>query len=134
MATEFEVRLDGPTESLVKAISVLAGKRINLDTVTISPADHGYSVRFLTGSEEAVRTSLMKADLPFKENTVLVIQIPNKPGQWLKVAEALAKAGIEVSHTYRVGEADRNHLYAFGVSDYKKAKKVCGKLGECSMD
>ncbi len=134
MATEFEVRLDGPTESLVKAITVLAEERINLDTVAISRADHGYLVRFLSGSDEAVRTSMMKADLPFKENTVLVIGMPNRPGEWLRVADALAQSGVEVSHSYRVGEDGGRHVYAFGVNDYAKAKMVCGKLGECSVE
>ena len=134
MATEFEVRLDGPTKSLLKAISVLATKKINLDTVSISPAERGYLVRFLTGSEENVRTSLMKADLPFKENKVLVIKMQNKPGEWLRVAQELADEGIEVSHSYRVGESHDSHVYAFGVSDYQKAKNVCKKFGECAVD
>jgi len=131
MATEFEVRLDGPTSSLLKAIEVLAEEKINLDTVSIAPAAHGYVVRFLTGADESVRTSMMKADLPFRENQVLVIQVPNRPGQWLRVADALAKAGVEVSHTYQVGGKGRNNFFAFGVSDYGKAKKICTKLGRC---
>lgn len=134
MPTEFEVLLDGPTKSLLNAIRVLADQRINLDTVSIAESEHGYMVRFLTGSEEDVRRSLMKADLNYKENKVLVIEMPNKPGQWLRVAQALADDGIEVSHTYRVGEANQNHVYAFGVSDYQKAKDSCGKLGVCWID
>ena len=112
----------------------MADKRINLDTVSISQAGHGYLVRFLTGSEEDVRTSLMKADLSFRENKVLVIEIANKPGQWLRVAQKLADGGIEISHTYRVGEASGNHVYAYGVSDYAKARKLCRKLGKCAED
>ncbi len=132
MTTEFEVKLDGPTKSLLKAVSILATKKINLDTVSITASGHGFNVRFLTGSEENVRTSLMKADLPFRENKVLVVGMPNKPGQWLKVAEALAEAGVEISHSYRVGEEGRSHIYVFGVTDYIKAKKACTKVAKCA--
>jgi hypothetical protein len=131
MPTEFEVHLDGPTKTLLSAIRVLAEHSINLDTVSIAQLDRGYMVRFLTGSEENVRTSLMKADLHFKENKVLVVEVQNKPGQWLRVAQTLADDGVEINHSYRVGEANQNHVYAFGVSDYQKAKETCGRLGVC---
>ena len=134
MPTEFEVRLDGPTKTLLGAIRVLAEQAINLDTISIAQSDRGYMVRFLTGSEENVRTSLMKADLQFKENKVILVEVLNKPGQWLRVAQALADEGIEVNHSYRVGEANQNHVYAFGVSDYQKAKETCSRLGVCWAD
>jgi hypothetical protein len=134
LPTEFEVRLDGPTKSLLSAIRVLAEQKINLDTVSVAKSDHGYLVRFLSGSAEDVRTAMMKADLHFRENKVLVIEIPNRPGQWLRVAQAIADDGIEISHTYRVGEENQNHVYAFGVSDYQKAKMSCGKHGVCWVD
>ena len=118
----------------MKAIAILAEDKINLDSVSIAEAGRGYLVRFLTGSEEDVRNSLMKADLPFKENKVLMVEMPNKPGQWLRFAQALADHGVEVTHTYRVGESKDKHVYAFGVSDYQKAKSVCGPLGACSED
>ena len=52
----------------------------------------------------------MKADLHFRENKVLVVEVPNKPGQWLRVAQAMADEGVEVSHTYLVGQVDQNHV------------------------
>ena len=42
MPTEFEVRLDGPTKTLLHGVRVLAEQRINLDTVSIAQSDHGY--------------------------------------------------------------------------------------------
>ncbi len=131
MPTEFEVNLDGPTISLLKAIRVLADRSVNLDTVSISQSSHGYMVRFLTGSEEEVRRSLMMADLRYKENKVLVVEVPNSPGQWLRVAQMLAENGVEVSHTYRVGQTGEKHLYVIGVNDYPKAEEACSRLGLC---
>lgn len=132
--TEFEIALDGPTRSLLDAISVLAEDKINLDTVSITEAGHGYLVRFLTGSDEKVRTSLIKADLPFKENKVLVAQTANKPGEWLRVARAFADNGIDIKASYVLGQSGDAMRIVFVVSDHERARQICSTVAECSID
>ena len=119
---------------MLDAISVLAEHDINLETVATAKIDDRWVIKFVTGSEEQVRRSFMKADLHFKEKPVLVVEMRNRPGQWLKVARALDEAGIEITASYLLNQKGDTQSFVFGVSDRDKARKVCKVLSECSVD
>ena len=134
MATEFEMSFTGSSKGLLDAIVMLAEHNINLNTVATAKIDDRYFVKFLTGSEEEVRRMLMKADLQFRDRQVLVVRVFNKPGQWLRVARALVEAGIEINASYLMGQKGDTMSLVFVVSDYEKARKICSRIAECSID
>jgi len=134
MATEFEMSFTGSSKGLLDAIAMLAEHNINLNTVATAKIDDRYFVKFLTGSEEEVRRMLMKADLQFRDRQVLVVRVFNKPGQWLRVARALVEAGIEINASYLMGQKGDTMSLVFVVSDYEKARKICSRIAECSID
>jgi len=134
MPTEFEMSFTGSSKNLLDAIAVLAEHNINLNTVATARTKDRYVVKFVTGSDEEVRRSFMKADLPFKDRRVLVVEMYNRPGQWLRVAKALVDAGIEIEASYMIGQKGDRQSFVFAVSDYEKARIACGSLGECSVD
>lgn len=134
MTTEFELSVDGSSEDLLNAISLLAEHQVNLDTIATAKADDKYVIKFLTGCEEECRRTFMKADLPFKERKVLVVQMYNKPGQWMKAAKALLSAGVVVETSYLSGQEGDKLRFVFGVDDYDGAKAVIGQIAEYSVD
>lgn len=91
-------------------------------------------MKFLTGAEEEVRRTLMKADLPFKEQRVLVVGIANRPGEWVKVARHLASAGLQVEASYLLSQDAEQMRFVFAVDNYEKARKVCSEIAACSAD
>lgn len=134
MATEFEMSFTGSSKNLLGAIAVLSEHNINLNTIATAKVENRFVVKFLSGSEEEVRRMLMKADLQYKDRPVLVVSMFNKPGQWLKVARALVDAGIEISASYLMGQKGDTQSFVFAVSDYEKAKRICTRIAECSVD
>lgn len=134
VATEFEMSFSGSSKNLLDAISVLAEQNINLNTIATAKIGDRFVIKFLTGSEEEVRRMLMKADLHYKDRSVLVVEMHNKPGQWLKVAKALVDSGVEISASYLLGQKGDSLRFVFAVSDYDKAKAACKKMAECSVD
>ena len=128
MATEFEMSFTGSSKNLLNALAVLAEHDVNMDTVATAHVDDRFVVKFLSGSEEKVRTTFMKADIHFKDRPVLVIEMTNMPGQWLKVARSLVDAGIEIKASYLVGQENDRQRYVFAVDDYEKAKKAATKI------
>ncbi|MCU0851779.1 MAG: hypothetical protein MUC90_00765 [Thermoplasmata archaeon] len=134
MATEFELEFKGSTKELLDAISILAEHNINLNTVATAKVDGRYVVKFLTGSEEEVRRMLMKAGLQYRDRQVMVVRVFNKPGQWLRVARSLVESGIEINASYLLGQKDDSMSFVFVVSDYEKARSVCMRVAECSID
>ena len=134
MPTEFELTFTGSTKNLLAALAVLAEHEVNLNTIDTRKVGDNFIVKFITGSEEEVRHSFMKADLRFKDRRVLVVEMHNKPGQWLKVADGLVGAGVEIEASYMLSQKGDKQSFVFAVSDYQKARAICGKLGECSID
>lgn len=134
MATEFEISVAGPTKNMLDAISVLSNQLVNLETVATAKVGEKYVVRFLTGNDDECRTAFMKADLPFKERKVLVLDVYNRPGQWLKAARCLMDGGVELEGSYLLGQKSDRLRFVFGVSDYQKAKKIVGQITDCSVD
>lgn len=134
MATEFEISVAGPTKNLLDAIGVLSGQLVNLDTVATAKVGDRFVVRFITGDDDECRAAFMKADLPFQERKVLVLDVHNRPGQWLKAARCLVDGGVELEGSYLLSQNNDRLRFVFGVSDYPKAKRVVGQITECSHD
>ncbi|MEW5748669.1 MAG: hypothetical protein AB1793_07825 [Candidatus Thermoplasmatota archaeon] len=134
MATEFEISVSGPTKNLLDAIGVLSSQLVNLETVATAKVEDRYVVRFLTGNDDECRGAFMKADLPFKERKVLVLDVFNRPGQWLRAARCLTDGGVELEGSYLLGQKNDRLRFVFGVSDYEKAKKIVGQITDCSLD
>jgi len=133
MATEFELTMTGTTKNLLDSIAVLADHKVNLSTVATAKVGDRYVIKFLTGDEDEVRRTFMKADLPFKERKVLVVNLHNRPGEWFKVAKQFAIAGIEIEASYMLSQIGDQMRFIFLVNDFEKAKKICSQIAECSV-
>ena len=134
MTTEFELSVNGSSEDLLIAFNLLADHQVNLDTIATAKVDDRYVIKFLTGCEEECRRTFMKADLPFAERKVLVVEMYNKPGQWMKAARALVAAGVCLETSYLSGQEGERLRFVFGVDDYEGAKRVIGQIAEYSVD
>jgi hypothetical protein len=134
MATEFEVTVPGSGKNLLETVGILAEHGVNLNTISTTRNGKGYSVRFLTGNEEETRRTFMKADFPFTEKKVLVVDVFNRPGQWVRAASHLVDAGVEFDGSYLLSQSGDKLRFVFAVNNYEMAKKVCGQFTECSMD
>jgi hypothetical protein len=134
MTTEFELTVDGSSENLLSAFNLLAEHQVNLDTIATAKVDDRYVMKFLTGCEEECRRTFMKSDLLFSERKVIVVEMFNKPGQWMKAARALVNAGVSIETSYLSGQKDDKLRFVFGVDDYDKAKQVLGQIAEYSVD
>jgi hypothetical protein len=133
MATEFEMSFPGSSKQLLDAIAVLAEHNINLDTVATAKVGEKFVIKFLSASEEEVRRAFMKADLHFKDRPVLVVEMFNRPGQWLKVARTIVNSGVEINASYLMCQKGDRMGVVFAVSDIEKARSTLAKLTELSV-
>ncbi len=134
MATEFEVYITGSGKDLLDIIGILAEQGVNLNTIATAKNGGGYSVKFITGDEETTRRTFIKADLAFTERKVLIVDVYNRPGQWVKAASHLVDAGVSFQGSYLLGQNGDTLRFVFAVNNYEMAKKVASQFTECSMD
>ncbi len=134
MTTEFELTMNGSSKNLLDSIAMLADQGINLDTVATSMVDGHYVIKFIASSEEGVRETFAKANLPFKERRVVVVEVRDRPGRWLEAAHLLVDSGIGLESSYLLGRRGDTLVFVFAVDNYDRAKKVASQVTECTME
>src|SRR5512136_1979976 len=133
MANEFQMSFSGSSKDLLDAIAILAEQDINLDTVATAKIGENFVIKFLSTSEEKVRRALMKADLEFRDRPVIIVEMFNSPGQWLKVARTIVNSGVEIDSSYLMGQKGDRMSVVFAVSDTDKARAILTRLTELSV-
>ncbi|MEM2892181.1 MAG: hypothetical protein QXJ32_06740 [Thermoplasmata archaeon] len=128
MTTEFELSLRGSCADMLGAIAVLGEHSINLNTIATAKVGDRWVIKFLTASEEECRRTFMKADLQFKERSVLVVDMQDRPGEWVRTARALADAGVEFDSSYLLGQKDDKLRFVFGAADVERARQAVAGL------
>ena len=134
MMTEFELSITGSSKYLLDVVALLGEHGINIDTVATARVGDRWVIKFLTGSEEEVRRTFIKANLDFKERKVLVIDIPNLPGEWVRTARALVDKKVDIDASYMLGQKDGKLRFVFGVNDPELAHKTAKLLPEVSVE
>ena len=132
--TEFELSISGSSKYILDAIALLGEHDVNIDSVATARVGDRWVIKFLTGSEEEVRRTFIKADLNFKERKVLVVDLPDKPGQWVKAAKSLADKGVGIDSSYLLGQKDNKMRFVFGVDKPDFAFKVAKKIPDLSVE
>jgi len=129
--TQFSIFLVNKPGVLAGVTGSLAKTRVNLVALTLMDSmEHGV-LRVVTNDAEKTRDVLGKTHDRWTETDVLVMELSNEPGAFANVAEALAKAHINISYAYCTGGAKGGRTTAvFKVADLKKAMKVLGNNGK----
>jgi hypothetical protein len=128
MMTEFELSITGSSKYLLDVIALLGEHAINIDTVATARVGERWVIKFLTGSEEEVRRTFIKANLDFKERKVLVVDMPDLPGEWVRTARALVDKNVNMDASYLLGQKGNKLRVVFGVDDADRAKEVAKDL------
>ena len=134
MMTEFELSITGSSKYLLDVVALLGEHGINIDTVATARVGDRWIIKFLTGSEEEVRRAFIKASLDFKERKVLVVDMPNLPGEWVRTARALVEKKVDIDTSYMLGQKDNKLRFVFGVNDPELAHETAKRLPEVSVE
>jgi hypothetical protein len=134
MMTEFELSITGSSKYLLDAIALLGEHGVNIDTVATARVGDRWVIKFLTGSEEEVRRTFIKGDLSFKERKVLVVDMPDKPGEWVRSAKALVDKGVGIDASYLLGQRNNKQRFVFGVDKPDFALKVAKKIPGLTLE
>jgi len=123
--TQFSIFLVNKPGVLAAVTGALAKARVNLVALTLMDSmEHGV-LRIVTSNAETTRELLGRTHDRWTETDVLLLELPNEPGAFARVAETLANEHINISYAYCTGGAHGGRTTAvFKVADLKKAQKV----------
>lgn len=107
---QISVFLENRKGRLYEVLNVLATEKINIRALSIADtADFGI-LRLIVPDPDAAKKILEKGGFTVKENNVIAIEVPDRPGGLAFVLKALQDADINVEY-----------LYAFVAKTHKEA-------------
>lgn len=131
--TEFSVFMVSRPGVLTQVCRALAESKINIVALTmVDTMEHGV-MRIICADAEKGRKTLQQANFTFTENTVLAIDMPNRPGAAADVAERLSAAKVQISYMYlSTAGAGSRAIGIFRVNSVAKAKKALANTKKTS--
>lgn len=113
---------------LLADITEMIGKSgINIEFLS-GEAVAGIAVIHVTFSDELAAVSLLeKAGFTVISSEILVLRIPNKPGEIGEISRMLSKEGISIQNIYFMGEKEKHGFFAVKVDKYEYAKEILKK-------
>ncbi len=128
--TQLSLFLENKPGRLQSALKVLAGKNVNIRTLTIAEvSDFGIVRMIVTNPEEAVR-ALRENHFTCSTTEVLAIEIEDVPGALERALEAFGKHELNIEYMYAFTEKRGDKaVMIFRFDDIEQAKKALSKEG-----
>ena len=122
---EFTVCLEDRAGTLGRICRAFADRGVNILALHSYPAAGKSVTRFIVDNPAAVKTALDGEMLTHTEATVLLLKLPNRPGEIARVASRLGEANININYAYCGLESGTNNpLVFFGVTDVARAAQI----------
>ena len=97
---QLSVFLDNRPGTLARACQALAKDGINVKAIAISDTVDHAVVRFVVSDVPKAAAILERLHIPVQQREVIVLDVPNRPGELARVAERLTEAGINIEYAY----------------------------------
>jgi hypothetical protein len=120
---QFEILINDRPGELAKVTDALAMNGVNIMAIASERCENPI-IRIVTDDEQSTRSALKKANMKFKENELIVIELQDRPGELSKMAKKLAKSGVNVESIHILSKGTSTTSIALVVDNYKKASEI----------
>ncbi len=104
---------------------ILAGQTINILAVSVRVVEGQAQIQLLTDAPSYALDALRKAEYPTQEREVVVVELPHRPGLLRRIADALARQGLDIHDLYATVTSDSdNSLVVFSCAHNGKAVQL----------
>ena len=125
LATQLSIQVENKRGVLAEICSELAKVAVNITAISVPELPGKGSIRIVAVPVEAAKKVLEKMGLPFKEETVLTVHLPERPGALGRVTRKLAEKGIDVLYAYgTIEHGSERAMVVMGVSDPVAASQL----------
>jgi hypothetical protein len=135
IASQLSIFSENKPGKLATVTNVLAKENVNIRATTISTSDTFGVINLLVDDPERAQAALTRTGMLVKIRRVLAVLLDDRPGGLDRLAQLLAKEGINVNNAY--GFVLENHVSAVFVVDVdqlEKAEQLIEKEGFKTLD
>jgi len=123
--TQITILLSNKPRAIAKICSNLGKAEVNILALFAPDVRGKGKVRVWVDRPEEAKDTLRTARFRFSEEDVVAMELENRAGTFGKVAERLAKAGINIKYAYSAtAEGSAKAVVIMAVSDVTKALRV----------
>jgi hypothetical protein len=122
----FTVDLKNRPGELAQLSEALGERGVNLEVGGVTAGDRGF-VYFTADDEDAARTAMKAADLPYDEHPALQIRCADRPGAAARFVRTLAGAGINIEGLLPISMSGGEVVFATCVDRPEEARRILGE-------
>jgi hypothetical protein len=126
-ATQLVVPLPNEPGTLANLCTVLGKAQVNIIGVSAQESEGKGIVRVMIDDPLAAKTALKEAKIIYSEEEVLDVELDNRPGAFGELLGKLAKAKINVNHTYATTAPFARAKVVIAVPDVEKAIAILSR-------
>ncbi len=135
IASQLSIFAENKPGKLAEVTGILAGEKINIRATAISTSDTFGVINLIVDDPERALAALTKAGALVKIRRVLAVLLDDRPGGLDKLAQLLAKEGININNAYGFVLENRvRAVFVVDVDDPEKAVKIIEKKGFKTLD
>lgn len=123
-AKQINLTLPNEVGTLASLSSVIFGAKVNITAICAWGDKEKAYFYMVVDRHIKVKNALTKAKFTVADEDVILVEMPNKPGEMQKVAEKIADAGIDILYTYGSAGSGRTSFCVFKTDNDKKAIKL----------
>ena len=135
IASQLSIFAENKPGKLAEVTGILAKEKINIRATAISTSDTFGVIHLIVDDPERALDALTKAGVLVKIRRVLAVLLDDRPGGLDKLAQLLAKEGININNAYGFVLENRvRAVFVVDVDDPEKAVKIIEKKGFKTLD
>ena len=112
---------------LSEITAALAGAKVNISNICAYGMQQEATFMLTVDSNAKAKKALAPLGVEVKEYDVIIVEMPNKPGELQKVARKLGDAWINIIYMYGTSADARSGNCIFATSDDAQAIKLINK-------
>jgi hypothetical protein len=125
LAKQLSIEVDNKRGVLAALCSELAKVAVNISGISVRDLPDKSLIRIVPEPVEAAKKVLKEMGQPFREETVITVHLPERPGALGKVTRKLAENGIDILYAYgTIERRSERAMVVMGVSDPRKASQI----------
>lgn len=124
MSKQLVVLLENRPGSLAELTRTLAAADVNVTAIMLEGSLEFGTARIHAEPSRKAERALKDAGYQVTTGDVLLLDLPNEPGELARVCEALAKAKVNIECLFGTTSGDKAPQIVLKVSDVERAKKA----------
>ena len=121
---DFAVALSHRPGELAQVATALSRFGVNIKALAGLAVDGQVQVRIIADEEDAARSALQRAHIPFEESEVITVLLENRAGELASVTNRLARGGVNLRAIYLTGIVDDLVELAIVTNDVSRARQA----------